>query len=159
MYPIGINSPIFASSGHLSKLFGKPDLTLWDIVFHTSQKWWEEPEVVGGARSGGRSQKVLVCSSFADFTVRAKYSQLFSGSVMSDCFASKTSRKTVCDLDCSRPSSSVRGISQARILEWVAVSFSRGPWRPRYQTCVSCIAGRLFTAEPPGKPQIVPGKS
>ena len=59
MYPIGINSSIFASSGHLSKLFGKPDLTLWDVVFHSSQKWWEEPEVVGGARKSWYAAHLL----------------------------------------------------------------------------------------------------
>ena len=55
-------------------------------------------------------------------------------------------------MDCSPPGSSVHGILQARILEWVATSFSRGPSRPRDQTQVSCIAGRFFTAEPPEKP-------
>ena len=41
-----------------------------------------------------------------------------------------------CDLiDCSPPGSPVQGISQARILEWVAVSFSRGSSRPRDWTC------------------------
>ena len=43
----------------------------------------------------------------------------------------------------------VRGISQARILEWVAVSFSRGSSRPRNWTQVSCIAGRIFTVWAP----------
>ena len=33
----------------------------------------------------------------------------------------------------------VRGISQARILEWVAISSSRGPSQPRVQTCISCV--------------------
>ena len=65
---------------------------------------------------------------------------------------------TLCDLmDCSPPGSSVYGILQARILEWVAMASSRGSFRPRDQTCVSCvscIAGRFFTAEPLGKPQI-----
>ena len=37
------------------------------------------------------------------------------------------------------------GILQARILEWVAISFSMGSSQPRDQTCVSLIAGRLFT--------------
>ena len=50
------------------------------------------------------------------------------------------------------PGSSVPGILQARILEWVAISFSRGSSQPRNQTQVSCIAGRFFTAEPPGTP-------
>ena len=44
----------------------------------------------------------------------------------------------------SPPGSSVHGILQARILEWVAISFSRGSSRPRDQTQVSCIAGSSF---------------
>ena len=46
-------------------------------------------------------------------------------------------------MDCSLPSSSVHGILQARILEWVAVPFSRGSSQPRDWTQVSCIAGGL----------------
>ena len=46
--------------------------------------------------------------------------------------------------ECSPPGSSVHGLLQARILEWVAISFSRGS-RPRDRTPVSCIAGRFFT--------------
>ena len=52
---------------------------------------------------------------------------------------------TLCDpMDCSPPGSSVHGILQARILEWVAISFSRGSSWPRDQTQVSRIAGRHF---------------
>ena len=43
------------------------------------------------------------------------------------------------------PSSSVHGISQERILEWVAISFSRGSSQPRDRTWVSCIPGRFLT--------------
>ena len=50
---------------------------------------------------------------------------------------------TLCDsVDYSSPGSSVHGILQARILEWVAISFSRGSSRPRDRTQVSRIAGR-----------------
>ena len=56
-------------------------------------------------------------------------------------------------MDCSLPVSSAHGISQARILEWVAISFSRAFSRPRDQTPVSCLAIRFFTTEPPGKPK------
>ena len=52
---------------------------------------------------------------------------------------------------CSPPGSSVHGISQARILEWVAISFSRGSSQPRDQILVSSLAGRFFTTKPPGK--------
>ena len=44
--------------------------------------------------------------------------------------------------------SSVHGILQARILEWVAMPSSRGSFLPGNRTCVSCIAGGFFTAEP-----------
>ena len=54
--------------------------------------------------------------------------------------------------DCSPPGSSVHGNLQARILEWVAIPSFRGSSQPRDQTHVSCIAGRLFRAEPPGEP-------
>ena len=47
--------------------------------------------------------------------------------------------------DCSPPGSSVNGILQARILEWVAVPFCRGSSLARDQTWISCIAGRFFT--------------
>ena len=55
-------------------------------------------------------------------------------------------------MDCSLPSSSVHGISQARMLEWVAISFSRGSSQLRNWTHLSCIAGGFFTAEPLEKP-------
>ena len=48
-------------------------------------------------------------------------------------------------MDCSTPDSSVHGILQARMLEWVSISFSRGSTPPRDRTHISCIAGRFFT--------------
>ena len=58
-----------------------------------------------------------------------------------------------CDpMDCSLPGSSVQGISQARILEWVAIYFSRESSKLSDQTHVSCIAGGFFITEPPWKP-------
>ena len=51
----------------------------------------------------------------------------------------------------SPPCSSVHGTSQARILEWVAISYFNGSSRPRDWTCVSCIASRFVTTEPVGE--------
>ena len=52
---------------------------------------------------------------------------------------------TLCDpMDCSPPGSSLYGILQARILEWIAISSCRGSSQPRDWTQVSHIAGRLF---------------
>ena len=52
---------------------------------------------------------------------------------------------TLCDtMNCSLPSSSVHGISQARIMSWVAISFSRGSSWPRNRTWVSCIGRQIL---------------
>ena len=80
-------------------------------------------------------------------------SQLHACRVSLACLLVSSVCLTLCDpVYCSPPGSSVHGILQARILEWVAVCFSRGSSQPRDQTCVSCTAGRFFTTEPPGKP-------
>ena len=54
-------------------------------------------------------------------------------------------------MDYSPPTSSVLGISLARILEWVAIFFSRGSSWLRDQTHVSCLSSGFFTTDPPGK--------
>ena len=56
---------------------------------------------------------------------------------------------TLCNsMDCSLPGFSVHGILQARILEWVTISFFRGSSRPRDRNQVSHIAGRHFSLWP-----------
>ena len=61
------------------------------------------------------------------------------------CAPSRSVMPNSCDpTDCSPPDSSIHGILQARILEWVAISCSRGSSRSRHQTWVSCIAGSLW---------------
>ena len=55
------------------------------------------------------------------------------------------SRLTLCNpVDCNLPGSSVHRISPARVLEWVAISFSRGSSRPRDRTCASCIGRQVL---------------
>ena len=55
-------------------------------------------------------------------------------------------------MDCSLPGSPVPGISQAGILEWVAISFSTGSSQPMSLMSLSW-AGEFFSIEPPGKPK------
>ena len=66
------------------------------------------------------------------------------------------SRLTLHDpMDCSPPDSSVHGILQPRILEWVAISFTRGSSWPRdwtWVSCISCTGRQILTTVPPGKP-------
>ena len=61
----------------------------------------------------------------------------------------------LCDpIDCSLPGSSVHGILQAIILEWVASPFSSGSSQPRDWTCVSpALQANTLLSEPPGKPK------
>ena len=68
------------------------------------------------------------------------------GHVLMCCaWALSLSRVWLLPMGCSPPGSSVHGILQARVLEWVAMSSSRGSSQPRDQTQVSHIAGRFFT--------------
>ena len=63
-------------------------------------------------------------------------------SILKEAFVAQSSGTLCNPVDCSPPGSSVNGISQARILEWVAISFSRGSFQLRDWTQVSC---RFFT--------------
>ena len=66
---------------------------------------------------------------------------------------------TLCDpMDGSLPGSAVHGIFQARMLEWAAISFSRGSSQPRDRTRVSCIADRRFTIWATREAQMWPGR-
>ena len=76
--------------------------------------------------------------------MRALFS--FSVFLQLSCVLVSQACPTLCDpMDCSPPGSSVHGILQARILEWVAIPFSRGSSWPRDQIQASCTAGRFFT--------------
>ena len=68
------------------------------------------------------------------------------------CLVAKSCPTLCYPVYCSSPGSSVHGISQARILEGVAISFSRGSSWPRDRTCIFSLPGRYFTLEPPRKP-------
>ena len=70
------------------------------------------------------------------------------------CSVSQSSLTLSGSMDSSPPDSSVHGILQVRILEWVANPLSRGSPRPRDQTQVSCIAGRFFTVLTDQKPTV-----
>ena len=62
------------------------------------------------------------------------------------CYSLNQSCPNFCDpIDCSPPGSSVHGVLQARILEWVAIPFSRESSQPKCWTWVSCLVGRRFT--------------
>ena len=96
------------------------------------------------------------CMTFSTFKIKICYVDIWLYLSFINCSCCCSVGKlclTLCDpMDCSPPGSSVHGIFQARILEWVAISSSRGSSQPRDPTPSPALAGRFFTAEPPGKP-------
>ena len=74
-------------------------------------------------------------------------SSVFHSASVLSCFSSVW----LCETLYSPPGCSVHEILQARILKWVAISFSRGPSWPRDQTWGCALVGGFFTTEPPGK--------
>ena len=91
---------------------------------------------------------IIVC-----FSKNNNMSLLFYGLCVCMRAKSLQSCPTLWDpMDYSLPGSSVHVILQAELLEWVAMPSSREFSCPRNQTCGSYIAGRMFTAEPSGKP-------
>ena len=93
----------------------------------------------------------IILSPISDFFFffylsKSRYTQLPGWCLKSECVScSVVSDSANTWTVCSLPGSSVHEILQARILKWVAIPSSRGSYQPRYRTCVSCIAGRLFT--------------
>ena len=102
------------------------------IIYHTNIRLFIVNVEVNFSKSSNQHRLVL--------------NQNQSDSTCSYCCSVTNSCPTLCDpMDCSLPYSFVRGVFQARILEWIAISFSRGSCWPRNQTWVSCTAGRFFT--------------
>ena len=100
-----------------------------------------------------RSWKMMLWKCFTQYA--SKFGKLSSGHrTGKGQFSFQSQRKwnevaqlcpTLCNpMDCSLPGSSLHGIFQARVLEWVAISFSRGSSWPRDRTQVSRIPGRCF---------------
>ena len=87
-----------------------------------------------------KSGILSLVDSTHSFVVHAHWEQVLSESDVAQ------SSPTVCDpMDCNLPGSSVHGIFQVGVLEWVAIFFSRGSSRPKDGTQVSRIVGRRFT--------------
>ena len=116
-------------------------MTKWDFPGGAVVKTWTSH--AGGTGSilaqGTKISQVAQCSlNIHQSVTKRKHKNIYS-EVAQSCL-------TFCDpMDCSLPGSSIRGIFQTRILEWVAISFSRRSSWPRDWTWVSCIVGRCFT--------------
>ena len=119
-------------------LFQSQDVSEWNCSLPSvSYCWWSFISAISHVLSLLQSVTLLASSLDAAPVCQLLHctTALFSQSCL-----------TLCDpKDCSPPGSSVYGIFQARILEWVAISFSRRSSRPRDQARVFCVAGRCFT--------------
>ena len=107
----------------------------------------------------GRGGERMNRQSMNDFLGRWKYSDIIVKDIRHKTYSAGSNARmnaealqsclTLCHpMDYSPPGSSIHGIFRARVLEWVAVPFSRGSSRPRYQTrisYVSCIGRGFFT--------------
>ena len=101
----------------------------------------------------------LILLSWITPTIKPLTLKPMSLALLSMCVLVAQSCPTLCSsTDHSPPGSSVHGILQARILQWVAVPFFRGSSQPRDQTQVSHIAGRLFTIWAKRKPIFFQGQ-
>ena len=96
-------------------------------------------------------QSIFLCYDlYLDSSSFSKLKIIFPHLIVAHCSVTQLC-PTLCDpMDCSPPDSSVKGMLQARILAWVAISSSRGSLGPRDRTQVSRISGRFFTTESPG---------
>ena len=83
-----------------------------------------------------KNHRILVASNSEHLLLQCLHAGMLHAKLLQSCL-------TLCNpMNCSPPGSSVHGISMARILDWVAISDSRGSSQPTYQTHISCI-GRI----------------
>ena len=118
-------------------------LTQWTWVWASSRRWWRTGKL-GVLQSTG-SQRIR-----HDWATEQQQQDTHVCSIVSNSFD---------PVDCSPLGSSVRGISQARILEWVAIFSSRGSivLTQRLNPCQLCLLHwqvDSFTLESPGKPYV-----
>ena len=115
---------------------------------HWRRKWQPTPGFLPGESQGWESLvgfHLWDCTE-SDTTKAKQQQQLTTANVFDSEVKAAQSCPTLCDpMDCSLPGPSVHEILQTRILEWVAIPFSRGSSQPRDRIQVSHITGRFFT--------------
>ena len=119
---------------------GGPQNRMWPTLWNESYRWADSTRDSAVCPHAALTWKA--CPSECRCTSR----NVQGCGILFVCVLVTQSCLTLCDpMDYSLPSSSVHGILQAKILEWVAIPFSRESSQPADQTQVFCIAGRFFT--------------
>ena len=140
---------------------------IWRTIWNYLRNWkrvtiWSS-NLTAGHISSAHAQSISHVQLFATLWTVTHQAPLFMGFSRQEYWLllllllSHFSRVRLCATprDGSQPGFPVPGILQARTLEWVAISFSRGSSWPRDQahvSCSSCLAGRFFITVSPGKP-------
>ena len=135
-------------------------MTLWYRLNDKNLSFYQKVRKVDlGWKSGKSTQNPSLLNEYSAQSCSHPHNQLAkdSGQVLTEPACSTwesvylrvlvaQSCSTLCDpMDCSLPDSSVHGILQAGILDWVAIPSPGESSQPRDQTQVSCIMGRFFT--------------
>ena len=109
----------------------------WWLFFKRNERkeWWACGKMGTLCITGGNIKCCSCCRKQNANSSKTWNDHESESEVMSD---------SLLPVDCSQSGSSLHGILQARIVEWVAISFSKGSSRPRDQTWVSHIPGRRF---------------
>ena len=134
-------------NSHLLSISMQKELWMWfclPSVLHKLHLWAETvfPDVLHSLMQ----MTVLWLKLMLEFTYIYGNVDLMWSLILHVCVWVTQLCPTLCNpINCSLPGSSVHGILQARILEWVAMPFSRGSSQPRDRTQVSCMAGGFFT--------------
>ena len=115
-------------------------MNLWEMTFHGKKYSFR-------TFNGSRAFCCTVAWSLTQFSVVGYLVKFHCESENVNVLLTQ-SCPVLCDpMDCSLPGSSVHGISQARILEWIAISFSRAPSQPGAHTQVSCPVSPALQAD------------
>ena len=124
------------------KLRVPPRFILWNLEFHFLCLFPNpDPQVKTHTHTHTHTHTILF--------------QRYNATSMCACLVAKSCLTLWESVDCSLQASSVHGILQARVLEWVAISTSKGSSHPGIEQESSTspiLAGAFFTTEPPGKP-------
>ena len=142
MSPLSVSSPVWFSSCLV--LLSKIILYVYKFTY---RYYGSYPPKTASSNKTCWSYSLLYSQCLGKVLAHSKDSMKWRSEVAQLC-------PTLCDpIDCSLPGFSIHGIVQARVLEWVAISFSRGSSWHRNQTRSPALQADALPSEPPGKPK------
>ena len=134
--------------------YSDPDYTNYTLFNYYHQTCYGRAYLYQWESCNFISPQLYIVNVEVGLALQLFWLNLFLNLTIGFCVLVVQSYSVLCNaMDCSLPGSSVLGIFQEKILEWVAISSSRVSFMPEPITLVSpALAGRFLTTEPPGKP-------